>query len=255
MNAPTLAYCARSLARPDRDVAEAARTFGLALELADDGRLDEAFWKAAGLPVVTVQAWWLHEAHPLSPDPLLRERARPRIRETLELTIRLGAPCMLGVCGFGDVVADRPFERARDFFAELTGPARDAGVLVLLEPLSPRRCSAMWEPAEIVRLHDDLDAPDVFRLCLDTGHLVDSGFDLDEVFASFGRPVHEIQLKGPLSAPPDPALPLERWIDALPEPPAIVSVEHNVPLPEGDLAPLAAALRSRLRAAGPPRDA
>ena len=241
-----LAYCARSLARPDADVLAVARTHGLALELADDGRLDVAFWKESGVPLATVQAWWLHEAHPLHPDPLLRQRAAVRIQETLALTARLGAPRMLGVCGFGDTVADRPFERALEFFAALTQPARDAGLTVLLEPLSPRRCAVLWEPAEIVRLHDALDAPDVFRLCLDTGHLVDSGFELDGFFAELGRAVDEIQLKGPASAPPDPGVPLSRWMAALPRPPAVVSVEHNVPLPEGGLEPLLAALRDQL---------
>ncbi len=241
-----LAYCARSLARPDDDVVRVARAHGLALELADDGHVDAAFWRASGVPLVTVQAWWLHEAHPLHRDPLLRERAAARIQETLELTARVGAPRMLGVCGFGDDVADRPFERSLDFFAALTAPARDAGVIVLLEPLSPRRCAVMWRPDEIVALHAALDAPDVFRLCLDTGHLVDSGFELDAFFASFGHAVDELQLKGPLSAPPQPELPVGRWMSSLPARPSVLSVEHNVPLAAGGLAPLVAALRASL---------
>jgi hypothetical protein len=243
---PQLAYCARSLALPDDEVMRFAREQDLALELADDGKLDAAAWKASGIEVATVQAWWLHEAHPLHPDPLLRERATARIQETLALTVRLGAPRMLGVCGFGDDVADRPFERSLDFFATLTQPARDAGITVLLEPLSPRRCSAMWDPAEIVRLYDALDAPDVFELCLDTGHLVDSGIDLEPFFAAFGRPVAEIQLKGPLSAPPDPSMPVERFAASLPAPPAVLSFEHNVPCAAADgPVRLVAALRAR----------
>ena len=35
-----------------------AREWRLALELADDGALDTAFWRAAGIPIATVQAWW-----------------------------------------------------------------------------------------------------------------------------------------------------------------------------------------------------
>ena len=242
----TLAYCARSLACPDPDVLAIARDLDLALELADDGRVDAEFWRRSGVPIATVQAWWLHEAHPLHPDRLLRERAAARIHDTLALTVAVGAPLMLGVCGFGDDLADRPFERSLDFFAALTQPARDVGVRVLLEPLSPRRCAAMWHPAEIVRLRDALDAPDVFLLCLDTGHLVDSGFVPGDVFANLGEPVHEIQLKGPLSTPPDPALPVARWMAALPEPPAILSFEHNVPLAEGGLEPLVAAVRAQI---------
>jgi hypothetical protein len=245
-SSPRLAYCARSLAVSDAEVRAIAAQWDLALELADDGQLDEAFWQSASVPVVTVQAWWLHEAHPLHPDPLIRERAGARILETLELTTRLGASRMLAVCGFGDDVADRPFERCVDFFSALVQPARDAGRIVLLEPLSPRRCAAMWQPSEIVRLAAVLDAPDVFRLCLDTGHLVDSGFELDEFFDGFEEPVDEIQLKGPLSAPPDPSMPVGRWMAALPSRPRWLSAEHNQPLPAGGLAPLIRALRAQI---------
>ena len=200
--APTLAYCARSLAAPDATVRDIAREWDLALELADDGALDVPFWRAAGVPVATVQAWWLHDAHPIHPDPDRRAHALDRMRATIELTTRVGAPRLLAVCGFGDDVADRPFERCVDFFGALLGPLRDAGLVLLLEPLSPRRCSVLWDPEEIVRMAAELDAPDVVRLCLDTGHLVDSGFELDEFFAKFTSPVEEIQLKGPRSAPP-----------------------------------------------------
>jgi len=243
---PQLAYCARSLAVPDDRVREIAVTWDLALELADDGHLDEAFWRRAGVPLATVQAWWLHEAHPIHPDPLLRERAAARILETLELAERLRAPRMLGVCGFGDDVADRPFERCVDFFALLTSRARDAGLIVLLEPLSPRRCSAMWDPAEIVRLATVLDAPDVFRLCLDTGHLMDSGFELDAFFDDFDTAVDEVQLKGPLSEPPMPSMSVGRWLAALPGETAVLSVEHNVAPPPGHVEDLIMGLRSQL---------
>jgi sugar phosphate isomerase/epimerase len=244
--APRLAYCARSLAAPDVHVRDIASAWDLALELADDGELDEDFWRRSGVEIATVQAWWLHEAHPLHPDPLLRERAGVRILETLELAERLGAPRMLAVCGFGDHVADRPFERCVDFFAAIAQRAQDAGLIVLLEPLSPRRCSAMWEPAEIVRLAAALERPDVFRLCLDTGHLVDSGYELDAFFDAFGEPVDELQLKGPRSAPPEPTMPVGRWIAALPAPPSVLSAEHNKPLPPGGLAPLIHGLRAQL---------
>ncbi len=241
-----LAYCVRSLARPQDEAASLLSRLGLAAEIGDDGAVDEPLWRRAGVPVVTVQAWWLHEAHPLHPDALLRERARRRFVDSLDLAVRLGARRALAVCGFGQTVADRPFERSLDFFAALARPLAERGLTLLLEPLSPLRCAAMWRVTDLLRLLDALDAPDLFRLCLDTGHLTDSGCDPGREFAGVGRPVDEIQLKGPVSAPPPADAPLAQWVASLPAPPRVICLEHNQPLPEGGVERLIAALRASL---------
>ncbi len=210
----------------------AAVRLRLHLEVENRGDVDIDPFRKVGLPVASVQAWLLHEFHPLSKDGEKRSEARKHLDLTLDLAARLGAPRIVTICGYGHELADRPFERSLDFFARFTGRARDLGIRILVEPLSPKKSSALTDPAEIAALVDALEAPQVFGMVVDTGHLIDSGRDLAEFFAGWKRPIDELQLRGPDGAPPRPDLPVAEWIAALPSPPSLVSVEHREPIEE-----------------------
>lgn len=246
--APVLAYDVRAL---PATTATAARDLlaghGLAAEVSDDGTLDVSFWVDSGVPVAAVQAYRLHDVHPLHPDPDATQAALDHVRHALEAAHRLGARHVVTVCGFGHVAVDRPMERCHDFFAALTEDARSLGVRVLVEPLSPVRAGAMTDPAEIAALVDGLDAPDVFGVMLDTGHLADSGTDPGAFFASWGRSCEEVQVRGPGSAPPRADLPLDEWLGHLPAAPAVVCIEHRLPISETGVAELVGAYRRSLR--------
>jgi hypothetical protein len=243
-----LAYDQDSL--PGRSAAgriELARSAGLRLEVANRGRgIDPERYRRAGVEVVTVQAWAMHRAHPLHRDPRRRLDAVRHVHRTMELAARLGARRVVTACGFGHDLADRPRERARDFFAGLAPRARDLGVKILIEPLSPLKAAALTDPGEVGRLVDELAEPALFGLVLDTGHLADGGFDVERFLAGWGRPVDELQLRGPLGEPPDPALPLARWLEALPAPPGVLCVEHRRPIRLGAWRELVAAIRAQI---------
>jgi hypothetical protein len=99
---------------------------------------------------------------------------------------------------------------------------------------------------ELARLFDELDAPDVFRAALDTGHILDDGLDPAAYFEAWRHPVEEIQLRGPNSTPPAPGAPLHGWLGALPALPAVVCVEHRDPIDRDRFSELARSLRTAL---------
>jgi hypothetical protein len=247
---PVLAYVEHCL--PGADAGERlrlARGHGLALEVANREGLEVERLRASGVVICTVQAWEMHDVHPIHPDPAARRAAEVHVRRTVEIAERLGAPRVLAVCGYGNVIVDAPFERCRDFFAGLVPFARDRGVRLLVEPLGRSRAAAMTAPEEIDRLLDAIGAPDVLGVAMDTGHLLDDGLDPLTVLADRRRAVGELQLRGPGSTPPSPALPVRRWLEALPALPGVVTVEHREPVPTTDLEHLLRAVRGAIRKA------
>lgn len=228
MGSPTLAWIEHGLpgqARAER--LALARRLGLALELADGDNLDAAAWKRLGLPIATLQAWRMREWNPLRADPQARREGTAHLRRVLHHAAVLGARHVVAVCGYGRCEVDFPFERCVEFFAELAGAARDAGTRILIEPLGPSRLDVLHNPAEVSRLLGALADPQAFGVVLDTGHLLDGRRDPAAVLGSWPGPVAELQLRGPGSTPPADDLPLEDWLAALPEPPAVVCGEHH----------------------------
>lgn len=199
-----------------------ARRLDLGLELAcRDGAVPDA----GGLPVVCVQAWDLHREHALHREAAARERAREHVLAALTHAERLGAPRALAVCGFGHELADAPFERALEFFAGLAGAARERGLRIAIEPLSPARAAAFADPTEVARLLALLPA-DVYGLALDVGHLLDAGRDPARVLAGLASPVEELQLRGPASDPPADGRTLAQWAALGRRAPEAIVVEH-----------------------------
>ena len=217
---------------------------GLALEVANTrAAFDSEPYREHGVRIAAVQAYAMHEVHPLHPDSERRKAALPHVLDTLQLAAGLGAPWAVTVCGFGQQLADRPFERSLEFFASLVPHARSMGVRVLIEPLSPLRAAAMHDPHTIADLLVAIDAPDALALLLDTGHLLDTGLDLQEFFDSWAHPVQALQLKGSGSAPPDPRNPTGPWLDHLQV--ALISVEHRIPTSHEAVRRTARALRDK----------
>jgi hypothetical protein len=66
----------------------------------------------------------------------------------------------------------------------------------------------------------------VFSILLDTGHLLDSGFNLNLFFSFWQYPVEELQLKGMNSTLPTLTIPLTSWIKAK-SPPDVICIEHR----------------------------
>lgn len=251
---PILAYTEHNLpaATPEERFA-LARAHGLALEIAhrDDDRAERA--RDAGLPIVTLQAWRLHEVHPIHPDKKVRGEAFEHLRRTLELAAKLGVPRVLAVPGYGQEICADPFAEARAFFRWLAPVAREHKVRVLLEPLSPLRCAALTAPMVLARLLDEIESPDVFGCAIDTGHVIDSGREVVEYLERWPRKVDELQLKDKGSSPPGLDLPLAKWLRRLKAPPEVVCVEHRLPIEAGELGKLLEHLRGELRASVAPR--
>lgn len=231
MNPPTLAYVKTSLpAASQAEQFAAIRRWGIALEIANQGNIAIETYQQAKIPIVAVQAYQMHEFHPLHRDPNHRQQALRHVQDTLELAARLHAPRIVTVCGFGHDLVDCPMERSIEFFAALADRAKALGIRILIEPLSPKRAGALTHPQNIVHLLTCLNQPTVFSLLLDTGHLLDSGFDLTTFFSTWQHPIEELQLKGQNSAPPDLTMSIDRWLATLPIPPQVLSVEHRQPI-------------------------
>jgi len=253
VSAPVLAWVEHALPAPDLEGRLAlARTHGLALEVANRPDLpncagtDLGAIRRSGVPVVSLQAYGMHDTHPLHPDPRVREAGLAHLGDTIGKAAALGVPRVLAVCGYGRETCARPPGSCRDFFAAILPLARSRGVRILIEPLSPLRAAAMTDPGEIERLLDDLASPDVFGLALDTGHALDGGHEVDRWLEAWRHPVDELQLRGPGSAPPPPDVPLARWISRLRAPPAVVCVEHGVAIGREVFAELASRLRGEI---------
>lgn len=213
----------------------------LALEIANHGDLDLDPYLKSNIPIIAVQAYAMHDFHPLHPDVQHRQQALHHVRQTLEIAARLQVPRIVTVCGFGSDVVDSPFERCLDFFSHCAAKAKSLGIKIMIEPLSPRRCAAMTDPYQIVQLVETLAKPDVFTTLLDTGHLLDSGYDLETFLSNWTFPTEELQLKGPNSTPPD--WPLGQWLRQLPFQPAVLCVEHRQPIALSEFEQLISAIR------------
>lgn len=193
--------------------------------------------------ISALQAYAMHEFHPIHRDRDRREQAFLHVKETLELAAILNVPRIVTVCGFGYDLVDSPFERCLEFFASLAIAAKSLGVRIMIEPLSPKRAGARTHPDDIARMVEILDDPSVFSIMLDTGHLLDSGIELNSFFRSWKRPIEELQLKGLLSAPPPISMPIKGWLECLPQLPAAICVEHRQPISLDDFTQLVNALR------------
>ncbi|MFB2978840.1 sugar phosphate isomerase/epimerase family protein [Microseira sp. BLCC-F43] len=239
-----LAYTENSIPGTLSERLQLAARENLALEVGNEGNFPLELYRE--YQIVSVIAYRMHDFHPIHSDRIRRDQAFPHVRETIEIAAKLNVPRIVTVCGFGYELADRPFERCWDFFSSLTPQAKAAGVKITIEPLSPLRVGVMTDPEEIARLIDMLNEPNVFSIVLDTGHLVDSGIELNTFFANWKRPVEEIQLKGPRSSPPSPTMPVKQWLEALPQPPAVISPEHRQPTTVEELVHLVGVLRNQL---------
>jgi len=251
---PLLAYVEHDLpAATPEERFELARAHGLALEVAhkDDDRAERA--RDAGLPLATLQAWRLHESHPIHPDKKVRGEAYEHLRRTIELAARLRVPRVLAVAGYGQEICADPFEEARAFFRFLAPLAREHKVRVLLEPLSPLRCAALTAPMVFARLLEEIESPDVYTSAIDTGHVLDSGREVGEYLERWPRPVAELQLKGKGSSPPGLDMPLAKWLRKLKAVPEVVCVEHRLALEPDELGRLVLHLQGELRAFASPR--
>jgi sugar phosphate isomerase/epimerase len=244
---PVLAYVEHCLPGSTTETrVRLARDHGLALEVANRNGLDPEAARSWGVPVVSLEAYRMHEIHPLHANPEHYHAALRHVRDTVEKAARVGARRVVTVCGYGHEPVDRPFERCLDFFSSLVPFARDHGVRLLIEKLSRQRAGEMTDAAEIGLLIDQLAAPDVFGAVLDTGHLLDDGFDLVSFFRSSRCPVDEIHVKGSGSYPPPPDIELAGLLAALGSPPAVVTVEHRHPTRPAALRELVQNLRTTL---------
>ncbi|WP_199321167.1 sugar phosphate isomerase/epimerase [Microcoleus sp. FACHB-831] len=194
---------------------ELANRENLALEVANKGNFEVELYRHCRISAL--QAYAMHEFHPIHRDRDRREEAFRHVKETLEIAAILNVPRIVTVCGFGYDLVDSPFERCLEFFASLAIAAKALGVRIMIEPLSPKRAGALTHPDDIARMVEILDDPSVFSIMLDTGHLLDSGIELDSFFRSWNRPIEELQLKGLLSAPPPISMPVETWLECLPQ--------------------------------------
>lgn len=231
MAQPTIAYTEDSL--PAVSPAErfaVIKQWGLAVEIANRGNLSVADYQQAGVMIAAVQAYQMHQFHPLHPDLEYRRQAVGHVKDTLTLAAQLHAPHIITVCGFGHDLADLPFERSLEFFASVADQARALGVRILIEPLSPKRVGAMAHPDEVAQLVRHLSQPEVFSMVLDTGHLLDSGINLEAFFSTWQHPIEELQLKGINSSPPDDTLAIEHWLNKMSSLPAVLCVEHRQPI-------------------------
>jgi hypothetical protein len=244
--APILTYVAHSLpAESWARRAELCREHGLALEVAHR-RGGASIARSLSPCRSPLQAYGLHEGHALSARSEARSAGLAHLLETIEIAGRAGILRVLAVCGFGHAPVTRAFERSLAFFREGIDCARAARVRVVIELLGTQRASAMTEPAELARLIEALDAPEVFATAVDTGHLLDGGKDPSTILAGWSPPLEELQLRGPDgSAPRDPRL-VERCFASLANLPPVVCVEHHERLDEGDFGALVARVRHEL---------
>jgi hypothetical protein len=178
--------------------------------------------------------------------------------EAADLALRLGAPRVLAVCGFGEEICDSPFASCRDFFRGVWPEVRARGLRMVLEPLSPLRVGAMTEPEEFQRLLDELRGPDDgsdggseggsdgLTTALDTGHLADGGYDATEVFRTWRHPVTEVQLRGAGSHPPEASVHWGAVLGALAVPPEVAVIEYRRPIPARKCAEMITRLREQI---------
>jgi sugar phosphate isomerase/epimerase len=245
-----LAYVEHALPGDARERIELARRLGLALEVADRPQTDLETIASSGLPVATVQAWRLHEVHPLHPDGRARAEALDVVEHAMDVAARLAAKRVLTVCGFGQVRIEAPFERSLEFFLALAPRARARGLSILIEPLSPLRSAHMTSLDDQRRLMAALADEDCFATAFDTGHLLDGGHEPAAVLAAWPHAVEEVQLHAAASEAPSEDTPLEHWIEALPASAQVVAIEHHRPLDSGSLERLIARVRAALAHAG-----
>src|SRR5262245_17339604 len=120
----TLAYVEHVLPGDASQRLELAQRLGLALEVADRPETQLAAIASSHSTVATVQAWRLHDVHPLHPDPRVRLAALDVVEHAMDVASRLGAQRVLTVCGFGQEPVEAPFERSLEFFQALAPRAR-----------------------------------------------------------------------------------------------------------------------------------
>lgn len=175
--------------------------YRLWLELAHKGERDLDLLSSYEVEVKTVQAYLLHRFSLIGRDRAERRAAYEHVRSTIETAVEIGAEYVLTVPSYGYEFTDTPREECAGAFGDIDAFAREYGVTVLIEALSPLRTSFLPSLAEVSSFIASLDLENT-ALAADTCHAFDAGEDV----LALKSQITELHLKDSGGRPPGEGL-------------------------------------------------
>ncbi|SDE23221.1 protein FrlC [Paenibacillus sp. UNCCL117] len=122
-----------------------------------------------------------------SKDDTLRRRSIDYFKKSLSMANSLNCGRLLVTAGYGffDEPKEDAWERARDSIGEIALEAKQAGAVLVLEPLSHFGSNVINNAADLKRMIDEVGSPNV-KAMLDTVPMMLAGDTIDGYAAAFG---------------------------------------------------------------------
>lgn len=168
----------------------ACREHKLWLELVNKGERDLEILGSYDVKVKTVQAFLLHKISLVGVDRAERRAAREHVKNTIATAALVGAEHVLVVPSYGREFVKSFREEFAGALRDIASNAKENGITVLIEALSPLRTSFLPSLGEVSSFIAGMNL-DNLALAADTGH----AFDAREEVLAFKDRIAELHLK------------------------------------------------------------
>lgn len=177
------------------------------LELVNDGS-DEKRSKnileilsGFNVPIMSVQAYLLHNLRMLSKRDSDRKVAMRHMEETIKLASEVGAQNVVAVATYGEPTVKNPGEKCIEIFKHFGELGAESNVVISIEPLGRERTTFLPSVSEIYSLVHDVGSDNV-RLMVDTMHIHSDGENVAGTIRKYATEIMELQLRDTNSRPP-----------------------------------------------------
>ena len=180
---------------------------GMWLELVNDG-FDEKRLKnilevlpSFNTPVMSVQAFLLHDLRMLSAKDEDQKVAVRHVEETIKIASKVGAQNVVAVATYGEPTVKNPMKKCIDIFKRFGKLGAELDVTISIEALGRDRTTFLPSVSEVHRLACSVDS-DYVRPMADTMHIHANGEDVAETIREYATEIAELHLRDTNSTPP-----------------------------------------------------
>jgi sugar phosphate isomerase/epimerase len=152
-------------------------------------------------PIMSVQAYLLHDLRMLSAKNRDQKVAARHVEETIKIASQVGAQNVVAVATYGEPTIRNPMEKCIDLFKRFGKLGAELDVIISIEALDRSRTTFLPSLSEVYHLVRDVSSDHV-RLMADTMHIHANGENVAESIEKHATEIAELHLRDTDSTPP-----------------------------------------------------